>query len=61
MRRGCNDCTVGPVPHTDEGLGEEVHFLLLLHSGSTAPTMLRWTLFGALRQSRRFLIPAALL
>ena len=48
MRRGCNDCAVGPVSCI---------------SGSTAPTMARSKqIVGALRQSRRISpFPAALL
>ena len=41
MRRGCNDCAVGPVSCI---------------SGSTAPTMARSKqIVGALRQSRRLI------
>jgi hypothetical protein len=52
MRRGCNDCAVGPgrPPFLRELSGDEVHASCRT-SGSTALTIVR----GAQRQSRRLL------
>jgi hypothetical protein len=47
IRRGCNDCTVGPV---------------LFNPGSTAPTKVRFAKpLGRLGKAAGFVVPAALL
>jgi hypothetical protein len=60
MTRGCNDCAVGPAVSLFEAIRDDA---VQLRFDSPTMPFPPWilALFGTLRQSRRFLIPAALL